>query len=60
MENFDCNWCDDGFCVNADSPCVADWCPCTQYPNLCKYYKNTQNGTPTYEELYEYWIKNKR
>ena len=57
--DFDCKWYKDDFCVNADSPCVADWCPCAQYPDLCKYYKGTQSSAPTYEELYEYWIKTK-
>ena len=51
--DFDCKWYKDDFCVNADSPCVADWCPCAQYPDLCKYYKGTQSSAPTYEELYE-------
>ena len=57
--DFDCKWHKDDFCVNADSPCVADWCPCTQYPDLCKYYEGSQSEIPTYNELYEYWLKTK-
>ena len=56
----DCKWYKDDFCVNADSPCVADWCPCMQYSDLCKYYAGSQGNTPTYNELYEHWLKTKR
>lgn len=31
-----CKWYNDEFCTNADSPCVADYCPCVEYPELCK------------------------
>lgn len=57
--DFDCKWYEDDFCVNADSPCVGDWCPCTQYPDLCKYYDGPQSTSPTYEKLYEHWLKTK-
>ena len=40
----DCKWYKDDFCVNADSPCIADYCPCTEYPGLCRYYKSTQSN----------------
>lgn len=52
-----CKWYKDEFCVNADSPCVADYCPCTEYFNLCKYYSD--GLSPTYDELYEHWLKTK-
>ena len=54
-----CKYYKDDFCTNADSPCVADWCPCTECPELCKYYKDAQNNMPSYDELYEYWLKTK-
>lgn len=54
-----CKYYQDEFCVNADSPCVADYCPCTQYPDLCKYYEGSRNNSPTYAELYEHWLKTK-
>lgn len=42
--DFDCKWYKDNFCVNADSPCAADYCPCTEYPDLCKYYESKQDN----------------
>lgn len=56
----DCKYYQDGFCTNADSPCVADWCPCTQYPTLCKYCEDPQGDTITYNQLYQHWLKTKR
>jgi hypothetical protein len=32
-----CKWYNDEFCTNADSPCVADYCPVVEYPELCKH-----------------------
>ena len=29
-------------CVNADSPACADFCPCANYPELCKYYEDVE------------------
>ena len=43
MEN--CKWYQDEFCVNADSPCVADYCHCVEYPGLCRYYKSPHSNT---------------
>ena len=40
----DCKYYQDEFCVNADSPCVADYCPCVEYPGLCRYYKSLHNN----------------
>lgn len=40
----DCKWYQDEFCVNAASPCVADYCPCTEYPDLCRYYKSVHGN----------------
>lgn len=31
-----CKWYNDEFCTNDKSPCVADYCPCVEYPELCK------------------------
>ena len=60
-ENYmDCKYYQDDFCVNAASPCVADYCPCTEYPDLCRYYQGEKYLlTPTYDELYEYWMATK-
>ena len=41
----DCKYYHDEFCVNANSPCVADYCPCVEYPGLCKYYKSLQDAS---------------
>ena len=32
-----CKWEQDEFCVNADCPCCADWCPVMDYPEICKF-----------------------
>ena len=40
----DCKHYQDEFCVNAASPCVADYCPCVEYPGLCRYYKSTHSN----------------
>lgn len=53
----DCKHYKDEFCVNASSPCVADYCTCVEYPNLCKHYSD--GLFPTYDELYEHWLKTK-
>ena len=57
----DCKYYQDDFCVNAASPCVADWCPCAEYPELCRYYQGEKYFcvNPTYDELYEHWLKTK-
>ena len=31
-----CKWYNDEFCTNDKSPCVADYCPVVEYPELCK------------------------
>jgi len=33
-------------CVNAESPACADFCPCVNYPQICKYADI--EGTVTY------------
>lgn len=43
----DCKWFQDEFCVNANSPCVADYCPCVEYPGLCRYYKSLKDDLKT-------------
>ena len=32
-----CKWCKDGICVNDKSPCVTNYCPVVNTPQLCKY-----------------------
>lgn len=32
-----CKWEQDDFCVNADCPYVADFCPCSEFQEICKY-----------------------
>lgn len=44
-----CKWYNDEFCTNGDSPCVADYCPVAEYPELCKYKeceKNEETNIP--------------
>lgn len=38
-----CKYLSDDFneiCVNAESPACADFCPCVNYPQICKYAEN--------------------
>lgn len=37
MEEKHCKWYNDEFCTNDKSPCVADYCPVVEYPELCKH-----------------------
>ena len=32
-----CKWYNAEFCTNDKSPCVADYCPVVEYPELCKF-----------------------
>ena len=35
-----CKWLSDSFnqmCVNGDCPYCADYCPVTEFPEICKY-----------------------
>ena len=36
-ETKNCKWYNEEFCTNGDSPCVADYCPVVEYPELCKH-----------------------
>jgi len=29
-------------CTNADCPYCTDWCPVTEYPDICKYFEEEQ------------------
>lgn len=33
----ECKWCKDEFCVNADCPMVADYCPVPNNEGVCRY-----------------------
>lgn len=37
MEKKHCKWYNEEFCTNDKSPCVADYCPVVEYPELCKF-----------------------
>ena len=41
-----CKWLSGDFsevCVNGDSPVCADFCPCTRYPEICKYMEPNED-----------------
>lgn len=40
----DCEWYQDEFCVNGDCPAVADYCPVTEHPELCRFRKPREDG----------------
>ena len=36
----DCKWLSDKFteiCTNGDCPACGDFCPCSHYPEICRY-----------------------
>ena len=33
----ECRYCKDEFCVNADCPMRADYCPVVDHPGVCRY-----------------------
>ena len=37
-----CNWYNDECCMNDKSPCVADYCPVVEYPELCMFREKEQ------------------
>lgn len=37
----ECKWCKDEFCVNADCPMVADYCPVPNDEGVCRYEERT-------------------
>lgn len=46
-----CKWYNDEFCTNGDSPCVADYCPVVEYPELCKCRELDNEKEFTDEEI---------
>ena len=41
-----CKWLSDDFnevCTNADCDCVADFCPCVAYPQICRHAELVDN-----------------
>lgn len=53
-----CKWYHDEFCTNDKSPCVADYCPVVQYPELCKYRE--QESSDAIRKNVEYIVKNRK
>jgi len=42
-----CKWLSDAFseiCVNGDCPVRGDWCPCTNYPEICKFAEQSADN----------------
>lgn len=47
-----CKWYNDEFCTNDQSPCVADYCPVVEYPELCKFREVAEDiNVPNKTEL---------
>jgi len=47
MAKHPCKWLSDDdqeICTNADCPCVADFCPCVHYPEICEYREEANDG----------------
>ena len=40
----ECKWCKDEFCVNADCPMCADYCPVADYPGVCRYEEREEEN----------------
>lgn len=43
-QNYECKYCQDEVCVNADCPLVADFCPVVDTPNVCKFEERPLNN----------------
>lgn len=39
-----CKFNKDEICVNADCLACADYCPCSEYEEICKYYEESENN----------------
>lgn len=42
----DCKWMQDEFCVNADCPACADYCPVANYPGVCRFEERGDDDAP--------------
>ena len=43
-----CKFLSDDFnavCTNADCDCVADFCPCVNWPQICRHSEDVDEGT---------------
>lgn len=40
----ECEYCLDEFCVNAECPMCADYCPVVDYPGVCRYEDRERRG----------------
>ena len=53
MEQMKCKWLSDDFfeiCTNADCDYRADYCPCTKYPNVCRYSELAEENKDELED----------
>lgn len=53
MEQVKCKWLSDDFseiCTNADCDYRADYCPCTKYPNVCRYSELAEENKDELED----------
>lgn len=54
-----CKWySDEGICTNGESPCVADYCPVIEYPEMCEHRENVKARSKkvlTDEEVLKAW-----
>ena len=49
----ECKWCKDEFCVNADCPMVADYCPVPNDEGVCRYEERITEQKTTLREVIE-------
>lgn len=40
----DCKYCIDEICCNADCSYCCDYCPVTEFPEICKYAEEQKDG----------------
>ena len=46
-----CKWLSDDFnevCTNADCDCVADFCPCVNWPQICRHAELVEDDTESF------------
>jgi hypothetical protein len=47
MKNFDCKYCQDEVCVNADCPLVTEYCPLQNDPYVCRWEERIESNADT-------------
>lgn len=56
MGQMKCKWLSDDFseiCTNVDCDYLADFCPCTEFPNVCRHSEMVEDDDGKAQRLQE-------